>query len=78
MPTVEELRDPVGFIESQFIVPETGQPLRLLDWQKRILRHLFAPDDQGHYPYSDIVWSLPKKGGKTTIGAAVGLWAAFT
>ncbi len=49
-------------------------PLMLLDHQRRILGHCLTPDENGQLPYTTIIYSCPKKSGKTTIGAAVGAW----
>lgn len=53
-----------------------AQKLVLQDYQKRILRHIFQKREDGKYPYRTIVWSQPKKHGKTQIAAAVGAWMA--
>jgi phage terminase large subunit-like protein len=50
--------------------------LRLQDFQTRILKVLFTPDARGRYPYSTVLWSQPKKSGKTTFASAVGAWYA--
>lgn len=50
--------------------------LRLQDFQTRILKVLFTPDARGRYPYSTVLWSQPKKSGKTTLASAVGAWYA--
>lgn len=52
-------------------------PLRLLDHQKRILGHCLTPYEENgvwKLPYTTIIYSCPKKSGKTTIGASVGAW----
>ena len=43
--------------------------------QERILEHCLTPVD-GVLPYTTIVYSTPKKNGKSTIAAAVAAWAA--
>lgn len=54
------------FSESKLIV--------LDQYQKDILNYLLTPDASGRFPYSTIIWSQPKKHGKTQIAAAVGAW----
>ena len=49
-------------------------PLKLLPHQRRVLGHCLDPDSKGRLPYTTIIYSCPKKSGKTTIGAAVGAW----
>lgn len=54
----------------------TAELLVLSDYQKRILRHIWTPDENGNFPYSQVIWSQPKKHGKTQIAGAVGAWFA--
>lgn len=43
-----------------------------------MLRLAFAFDDNGRLPYDTVIWSCPKKSGKTTLNAALTLWWGFT
>jgi len=61
----------------QFIILPTGKHLELEGHQKRILEHVFTFDEDGKLPYSIIVYSCPKKSGKTAINAVVMTWWAF-
>lgn len=54
----------------------TARLLRLQDFQTRILKKLFTPNSHGRFPYSTVLWSQPKKSGKTTLASAVGAWFA--
>lgn len=85
---VAAVLDPVGWIERNFwlrtpLDPETGEllgpgPLRLLPFQRGLLRAALEWDaENGRFRWQTIVWSTPKKTGKTTIAAAVTLWYAF-
>lgn len=71
-------RDIVAWAEDQFILAETGRPIKLEPHQKTVLRRAFTPDVEGRLPYSEVIYSAPKKSGKTTIGALVVLWFALT
>ena len=53
-------------------------PVQLMSHQKKILRHIFKKDRSGRFPYDVVVWSCPKKSGKTMMGALVGEWFALT
>ena len=55
---------------------DTAELLKLLEYQKDILNVIWTPDENGDYPYSEVLWSQPKKNGKTQIAAAVGAWFA--
>lgn len=67
---VERPRDP---ITAEMFEPG---PVRLAEYQKRILRAALERDADGKLKYSTIVWSEPKKSGKTTIAAAVAMYMA--
>src|SRR5690606_13286060 len=53
-----------------------AEKIVLQDYQKRILRHIWKQRADGTFPYSTIIWSQPKKHGKTQIAGAVGAWFA--
>jgi len=59
------------------VILEDGKPIRLESHQKRILNRAFEFDTEGKLRYSTIVYSCPKKSGKTTVGAIVALWMAY-
>ena len=71
-------RSPVTFFDDLVKQNEAGQPFRLRPFQRDILARAFAFDSDGRLPYDTIIYSCPKKSGKTTINAAVTLWWAFT
>src|SRR5688572_9708891 len=70
--------DVVAFIDAHVQTNELGQPFRLLDHQRDILRLAFAFDAGGRLPYDTIIYACPKKSGKTTINAAITLWWGLT
>lgn len=71
------MHDPVAFIDEHILLSELGRPFQLADHQRAILRLAFAFDDAGRLPWDTIIYSCPKKSGKTTINAAVALWWAL-
>lgn len=54
----------------------TAVKIILLQYQKDILSKIWAADETGKFPYSTVIWSQPKKNGKTQIAAAVVAWFA--
>ncbi|MCZ6688849.1 MAG: hypothetical protein ACE1Z6_12385 [Candidatus Methylomirabilales bacterium] len=70
--------DPVAFIDDLVQKNELGRPFYLLDHQREILRLAFTFDKEERLAYDTIMFSCPKKSGKTTINAALALWWAFT
>lgn len=68
--------DIVEWCERSIILP-TGEPISFEDHQKRILKHVFTFDEDGKLPYSIIVYSCPKKSGKTAVNALVMTYWAY-
>ena len=79
MVTEDRYRDDiVAFAEAEYVLPQTGQPIKLLEHQKRILRDVFTRDADGRFPYQTVMYSCPKKSGKTQIGGLVAEWFALS
>lgn len=63
---IETLRIPEGM--------HVGQPFRLRDWQKEIIRRVYNPvDENGRRVVRKVLYSVAKKNGKTPFVAAIGL-----
>ncbi len=56
---------------------EDGSPVTLADHQRAILNHILTPVE-GRLPYATVVWSEPKKSGKTAVAAWVASWILNT
>jgi phage terminase large subunit-like protein len=78
MDFVRYLDDPVAFIDEQLPVNELGHAWRLQPHQRAILRAAFAFDAEGRLPFDAVLYSCPKKSGKTALNAAITCWWAFT
>ena len=63
--------DPVAFIEQVLINPETGKPFELYEAQKRFIRDALTLLPDGRLPYPELLYSCPKKSGKTATSAMV-------
>ena len=59
------------FIETVLFDPETGAPFKLLPAERDFLIHAFKRGDNGRLLYSELVYSAPKKSGKTTLAAII-------
>ncbi len=57
------------FIEATLIDPETGAPFVLTDAERTFLTHAFDLTDDGRLRYPELVFSGPKKSGKTAFAA---------
>ena len=83
-PQKEEL--PSEWIERHFYVPEprdviTGDylppgPLQLAEHQRRIIDEALSKNERGLFNYSTIIYSAPKKSGKSAVASAVNLYMA--
>ncbi|MCI0398227.1 MAG: hypothetical protein L0322_25305, partial [Chloroflexi bacterium] len=71
--------DIVAWAESPagFCLKETRKPIRLASHQRDILRHCFTAGPDGRLPYETVVYSCPKKSGKTTLAALATLYFAL-
>lgn len=76
-PEVFKVSDPVAFLETFVYDPESGRLLVLEDEQKVAIRHLTRRDEDGNFLYSTLIYSAPKKSGKTTVSAGLILWHAW-
>jgi len=68
--------DPIAYLESNVYIQDTGHPLALADEQKAVLREMFRRDADGRLLYEIMVYSAPKKSGKTQIGGGLAQWQA--
>jgi Phage Terminase len=63
--------DPVQFIEGTLVDPETGEYFVLTEAEKCFLRHAFILNSDLRLKYPELVFSGPKKSGKTALAAMV-------
>jgi len=68
--------DLVQFVD-RFAICEDGQPLRLEEHQRRILTEAFKFGKDDRLKYRTIIYSAPKKSGKTAINSLVVDWWSF-
>ena len=58
--------NPVAFVEECLIDPQTNKPFGLLPAEHMFLKHALKIGRDGRLLYSELIYSCPKKGGKTT------------
>lgn len=75
----EKGRTIAPFIEwtESSIILDNNEYLRFQKHQKKILGHALRLDKNGKLSYSNIVYSCPKKSGKTAVLSFVTLWFAY-
>lgn len=87
-------RDPTFFASRHFYIPDdapVGAPapasaglgrqcqlIQLQPHQESVLRFFFQRDSQQRFHFDTIVYSTPKKSGKTTVSGMIGRWASET
>lgn len=67
-------KDPVAFIEGELHDPETEQPFKLNRAEVRFLRKALRFTRDGKLRYPEMVFSAPKKSGKTGFAAMIVLY----
>jgi phage terminase large subunit-like protein len=70
------MMNPVAFIK-QLINPETGKPFDLLPAERAFLKHAFTVGPDGRLLYPELVYSCPKKSGKTAFAAMLLLYCTL-
>jgi Phage Terminase len=63
------ITDPVAFIESTLINPETCESFLLTAAERLFLRHAFELTPDGRLRFPELVFAAPKKSGKTAFAA---------
>ena len=71
------MKTAASFIADVLIDPETGRPFVLLPAEKLFLKHAFKTSKDGRLLYPELVYSCPKKSGKTSFAAMLLLYATL-
>ena len=74
MEPVVDFVEAFGMITKDSVAGKAGGPLILRPWQKSLLEHLFAWDEDGLRHRVSLV-GMPRKSGKSAVGAALGLYS---
>src|SRR5262249_3078276 len=69
--------DPVAFIEEILHDPETSEPLVLNPAQRAFLSRAFRRGQNGRLLFPELLFSAPKKSGKTATAAMAVLYAVL-
>ena len=64
-----------GTITKDSVAGRAGSPLVLRDWQKELLRHLFARDEDDGLRHRIALLGLPRKNGKSALGSIIAAFA---
>jgi phage terminase large subunit-like protein len=74
MEPVVDFTEAYGRITKDSVAGKAGGPLVLRDWQKLLLEHLFAWDEDGIRNRVSLV-GMPRKSGKSALGSVLGLYS---
>ena len=69
-----EFVEAFGIITKDSIAGNAGTPLVLRDWQKDLIRHLYAGDGNGGYLHQINLVGLPRKQGKSALGSTLAIF----
>lgn len=72
-PIIDFIAD-FGIITKDSVAGKAGSPLILRDWQKTLLEHIYAWDEDGLRNRISLV-GMPRKGGKSSLGSAMALYS---
>ncbi len=67
-------KDPVVFITEVLKNPETGRPFELYSEQEKFIREAMTLTKTGRLKYPELLFSAPKKSGKTALAAMITLY----
>jgi phage terminase large subunit-like protein len=62
-------RSPARFIEQVLRDPTTGKPFKLLACEREFIKHAFKTDKKGRLLFPELIYSCPKKSGKSAFNA---------
>lgn len=71
---VADFAEAFGIVTKDSIAGRAGQALQLRDWQKELLRHVFAGDERGYRHRTQLI-GMPRKNGKSALGSVMGLYS---
>lgn len=71
---VIDFAETFGIITKDSVAGPTGQALELRDWQKELLRHVFAGDANGYKNRISLI-GQPRKNGKSALGSVMALYS---
>ena len=66
-----------GMVTKDTVAGKSGSKLILRDWQKELLRDVFATDENGRLVHRTALIGMPRKNGKSALGSNLALWSLF-
>jgi phage terminase large subunit-like protein len=75
--SVLEFAEIFGIITKDSIAGRAGSPLVLREWQKDLLRHVFARGDDGGLRHRINLIGMPRKQGKSALASTLGVYSLY-
>jgi phage terminase large subunit-like protein len=69
-----EFIEAFGVITKDSVAGRQGTPLVLRDWQKELIRHVYAEDDTGNLRHRICLLGLPRKQGKSAVASSLAIY----
>lgn len=70
---IVDFAEAYGIITKDSVAGSSGSPLVLRDWQKSLLQHVFASDEDGLRHRNQLIL-MPRKNGKSALGSVLALY----
>jgi len=67
--------DAFATITKDSVAGRSGQPLVLREWQRELLKHIFARDEDGGLRHRISLVGVPRKNGKSALGSVIAAFA---
>jgi len=67
-----------GIVTKDSVAGKSGSPLVLREWQKELIRHIFAHDKNGQLRHRINYVGMPRKNGKSALGSVLALYSLIT
>ena len=71
---VIDFAEAFGIVTKDSIAGRAGESLHLREWQKELIRHVFAGDEDGYRHRISLI-GMPRKNGKSALGSVFGLYS---
>ena len=75
--TAIEFVERLGIITKDSVAGRAGQPLHLRDWQKNLIRYLYADDGRGGFRNRVSLVGMPRKQGKSAMASSLAVFDTY-
>jgi phage terminase large subunit-like protein len=72
-----EFVERLGIITKDSVAGRAGEPLRLRDWQKELVKHIYADDGRGGFRNRVSLVGMPRKQGKSALASSLAVFDTY-